>query len=67
MSIKPTGGEAWVWFKSSYSSSDANSDCIEVAAAASAVLVRDSKNVRGPQLGFRSATWTAFVGFAAEN
>ncbi|MGW2276758.1 DUF397 domain-containing protein [Streptomyces sp. NPDC001770] len=67
MSIQSTAGEAsdLTWFKSSYSSSDANSDCLEVATAVSAVHVRDSKNVSGPQLGLRSSSWTAFVAFAA--
>lgn len=66
MSIKGSIGEAsdLEWFKSSYSTND-GPDCVEVAAAVSAVLVRDSKNAPGPQLGFQPPAWAAFVGFAA--
>ncbi|WP_328721280.1 DUF397 domain-containing protein [Streptomyces sp. NBC_00247] len=67
MSTKPTVEEISAWFKSSYSSSDANSDCVEVYTTASTVHLRDSKTVPGPQIRFRAATWTAFVGFAAES
>ncbi|WP_405459134.1 DUF397 domain-containing protein [Streptomyces sp. NBC_00101] len=51
------------WFKSSYSTND-GPDCVEVASAASAVHVRDSKNLAGPRLNFRPASWIAFVGYA---
>ncbi|WEH41425.1 DUF397 domain-containing protein [Streptomyces sp. NBC_01218] len=68
MNITPvTGGSSDLeWFKSSYSTNDGPS-CVEVARAVSAVHVRDSKNLRGPQLGFRPAPWAAFVGFTAED
>ncbi|MEV0191043.1 DUF397 domain-containing protein [Kitasatospora purpeofusca] len=52
-----------VWFKSSYSSNEGG-DCVEVAEAADAVLVRDSKDKSGPQLAFSSAAWNSFVEFA---
>uniref|UniRef100_A0AAU3GSJ2 DUF397 domain-containing protein n=1 Tax=Streptomyces sp. NBC_01401 TaxID=2903854 RepID=A0AAU3GSJ2_9ACTN len=52
------------WSKSSYSSND-GPDCIEVAATAATVHVRDSKNVPGPQLGFTPDVWTAFVTHAS--
>jgi hypothetical protein len=49
------------WRTSSYSGSNGG-NCIEVAAAARAVAVRDSKDPGGPQLAFEAATWTAFTG-----
>ncbi|MDY0811860.1 DUF397 domain-containing protein [Kitasatospora purpeofusca] len=52
-----------VWFKSSYSSNEGG-ECVEVADATSAVLVRDSKDKSGPQLTFSPAAWEAFVEFA---
>ncbi|MGW7096712.1 DUF397 domain-containing protein [Streptomyces sp. NPDC054874] len=36
-----------------------------VAAAPSAVHVRDSKDLAGPQLGFTSAAWADFVPYAS--
>ncbi|NUP22773.1 MAG: DUF397 domain-containing protein [Streptomyces sp.] len=52
------------WFKSSYSSND-GPDCVEIAASASAVYVRDSKDQQGPQLAFGQAEWSAFIPYAA--
>ncbi|MCX4688764.1 DUF397 domain-containing protein [Kitasatospora purpeofusca] len=52
-----------VWFKSSYSGPDGG-ECVEVAEATSAVLVRDSKDRSGPSLTFSPAAWEAFVEFA---
>nr|WP_239148491.1 MULTISPECIES: DUF397 domain-containing protein [Streptomyces] len=57
-------GSALEWFKSSYSSNDGPA-CVEVAAARTAVHVRDSKDLAGPQLGFTSAAWAAFVPYAS--
>ncbi|MFE6747759.1 DUF397 domain-containing protein [Kitasatospora purpeofusca] len=51
-----------VWFKSSYSGPDGG-ECVEVAEATSAVLVRDSKDKSGPRLTFSPAAWEAFVEF----
>ncbi|MFJ4792340.1 MULTISPECIES: DUF397 domain-containing protein [Streptomycetaceae] len=51
------------WFKSSYSSGEGG-ECVEVAEATSAVLVRDSKDKSGPSLTFSPAAWEAFVEFA---
>jgi hypothetical protein len=49
------------WRKSTYSSSNGG-NCAEVAAAAAgAVLVRDSKNPDGPRLAFGPGTWRAFA------
>ncbi|KIF03214.1 hypothetical protein PL81_25605 [Streptomyces sp. RSD-27] len=49
------------WFKSSYSSGDGD-DCVEVAACADTVHIRDSKLPAGPELEVGPATWTAFLG-----
>ncbi|MFF3399797.1 DUF397 domain-containing protein [Streptomyces sp. NPDC002659] len=66
MSVKPSAGVPSVltWVKSSYSGAD-GPDCVEVAAAASAVHVRDSKNVPGPELGFTPNAWADFVTYAS--
>lgn len=49
------------WFKSSYSSGGGG-ECVEVAAAATRVHVRDSKQTSGPVLTVGSGAWTGFVG-----
>ncbi|MFE9183153.1 DUF397 domain-containing protein [Micromonospora haikouensis] len=36
-------------------------DCVEVAAFADAVGVRDSKDRQGPALSFAPAAWAGFV------
>ncbi|MHB9753364.1 DUF397 domain-containing protein [Streptomyces sp. BYX5S] len=57
------------WFKSSYSGAEGG-QCLEVARA-SAIRVRDSKNVdgrnSGPTLAISAVSWTAFVNFAAKS
>ncbi|MFF3291843.1 DUF397 domain-containing protein [Streptomyces sp. NPDC003023] len=57
-------GSALEWFKSSYSSND-GPECVEVAVAPTAMHVRDSKNVPGPELGFTPAVWTDFLTYAS--
>ncbi|QES50420.1 DUF397 domain-containing protein [Streptomyces venezuelae] len=53
-----------VWVKSSYSSND-GPDCVEVAGAPGAVLVRDSKRPHdAPYLSLSPAAWGAFLGSA---
>ncbi len=47
-----------MWRKSSYSGHDL---CVEVAAAGGDVLVRDSKDPRGPTLATSSAAWRDFL------
>ena len=48
------------WRKSSFSGNGGN--CVEVARNRPGVVaVRDSKDKRGPALGFTSGAWTAFV------
>lgn len=54
-----------VWFKSSYSSGEPGSDCVEVASTPSAIRVRDSKDTTGPQLAFAPQAWADFVTHAA--
>ncbi|MCX4514419.1 DUF397 domain-containing protein [Streptomyces sp. NBC_01619] len=53
------------WFKSSYSSGEGG-ECVEVAAAPAAVLVRDSKQPAGARLAFGPDAWSGFVRMAAE-
>jgi hypothetical protein len=48
------------WRKSSYSGADSG-NCVEVAAAARTVAVRDSKDPHGPALAFTPAGWQAFT------
>ncbi|WP_327122377.1 DUF397 domain-containing protein [Streptomyces sp. NBC_01341] len=51
--------------KSSYSSSGDGNDCVEVATAPGTVHVRDSKDIRGPRLGFAPVAWEAFLTYAS--
>ncbi|WP_326795274.1 DUF397 domain-containing protein [Streptomyces sp. NBC_01808] len=51
------------WVKSSYSGSGGG-NCVEVAAAAERVHVRDSKNPSGPVLTVSPEAWASFVAFA---
>ncbi|MFE7623188.1 DUF397 domain-containing protein [Streptomyces sp. NPDC057509] len=60
------GDSESVWIKSSYSSNGNEGDCVEVAAAPDTVLVRDSKNMRGPMLAFEERAWAEFTMYAAE-
>ncbi|MGW2522907.1 DUF397 domain-containing protein [Streptomyces sp. NPDC001617] len=54
------------WCKSSYSTGSGG-ECVEVAAWAGALHVRDSKDKAGPELSIAPSTWTEFVGFAAQH
>ncbi|MEU6931014.1 DUF397 domain-containing protein [Streptomyces sp. NPDC046374] len=56
--------EPLAWFKSSYSGAE-GSDCIEVAAGAGTVHVRDSKVASGPVLQVSRKAWAGFVGLAS--
>ncbi|ARF57726.1 DUF397 domain-containing protein [Streptomyces gilvosporeus] len=51
------------WFKSSYSSG-AGGECVEVASDATAVHIRDSKDLTRSALTVPASAWTAFLGFA---
>lgn len=59
------GGTQLEWFKSSYSSSEVDSDCVEVAAAPDAVHIRDSKDKERARLTFAEAPWADFVAYAS--
>lgn len=48
------------WRKSSHSGSSGG-DCIEVAATASTILVRDTKDLDGGTLALTAGAWTAFT------
>jgi len=48
------------WRKSSHSGDHNNDNCVEVAFQ-SAVGVRDSKTVQGPELGFSPEAWRRFL------
>ncbi|MGW1138485.1 DUF397 domain-containing protein [Streptomyces zhihengii] len=54
------------WFKSSHSSSEPDSSCVEVAADRSAVHVRDSKNTSLPSLTLGRGAWAGFVAGVGE-
>ncbi|NJP45060.1 DUF397 domain-containing protein [Actinacidiphila epipremni] len=47
------------WRTSSYSGG--NGQCVEVASAAEAVAIRDSKDREGPALTFTAEAWGAFI------
>ena len=52
------------WFKSSYSGAEGG-ECVEVAEASGAVLIRDSKQHAGPVLAVGAEAWAGFVVLAA--
>ncbi|WP_327289218.1 DUF397 domain-containing protein [Streptomyces sp. NBC_01198] len=54
------------WVKSSYSTND-GPECIEVAAATGAILVRDSKDPQGPRFAFTPEAWASFLAYAASH
>ena len=54
------GTSALTWRKSTYSGTNGG-QCVEVASVAGAVVVRDSKNLAGPELVFTRQAWAAFV------
>lgn len=56
----PTATDSPVWRKSTASGSG-NTSCLEVALMPDLVLVRDSKDTRGPNLSFSSPMWGVFV------
>ncbi|MFD3566150.1 DUF397 domain-containing protein [Streptomyces sp. NPDC058667] len=56
--------ESLAWFKSSYSNTEGG-ECIEIAAGAGAVHVRDSKDVARPGLRVSQDAWAGFVGLAS--
>jgi hypothetical protein len=54
------------WTKSSHSTPD-GPDCVEVATSSTTILIRDSKNPKGPRLALTPATWTAFLPYASRH
>ncbi|MET9483158.1 DUF397 domain-containing protein [Streptomyces sp. NPDC006638] len=50
------------WFKSSYSGTSGD-NCVEIAARADAVLVRDSKDAGLGSLALSPTAWTAFTAY----
>ncbi|MFF4310667.1 DUF397 domain-containing protein [Streptomyces sp. 900105755] len=48
------------WHRSSYSNG-MGGECLEVAALAEAITVRDSKVASGPQLILSNAAWQGFI------
>ena len=59
------GASELEWFKSSYSSSSEGDSCVEVAAAPSAVYVRDSKDLSVPKLAFGQHAWAGFLPYVS--
>ncbi|MFF3245045.1 DUF397 domain-containing protein [Streptomyces sp. NPDC002870] len=53
------------WFKSSYSGGS-GTECVEVAASAADVAVRDSKVPHGARLDLRPSAWGEFAGALRE-
>ncbi|MEU2053404.1 DUF397 domain-containing protein [Streptomyces bungoensis] len=64
MKAKADQAAGLVWKKSSYSAGDGG-QCVEVADAGTAVLVRDSKRPGEAFLSVGADEWAAFVRMAA--
>jgi hypothetical protein len=56
-----------VWRKSSRSSGEVNTDCVEVAKLPAAIGVRDSKDPSGPRLALSDRTFAHLVGRVKAN
>ncbi|MFI5755464.1 DUF397 domain-containing protein [Streptomyces sp. NPDC051569] len=52
------------WMKSTYSTGEHDSDCVEVAASAHTIHVRDSKQTGLTPLTVTPTAWAAFVTYA---
>ncbi|MCF3119340.1 DUF397 domain-containing protein [Streptomyces arenae] len=48
------------WFKSSYSD-DEGDNCVEVAARAATLHIRDSKLPASPEITVTAPAWSAFI------
>ncbi|MCH0541128.1 DUF397 domain-containing protein [Streptomyces sp. MUM 203J] len=60
-------GSSLEWFKSSYSRSGNEADCVEVATTPAAIHIRDSKTAPdGPRLAVTPQAWGGFLGYAAQ-
>jgi hypothetical protein len=64
MPLSPDGSELLDWRKAKRSMNNGN--CTEVAAAAAAVVVRDSKDPGGPVLRYPATSWRSFLSSARE-
>ncbi|MFF2199141.1 DUF397 domain-containing protein [Streptomyces sp. NPDC058145] len=64
MKVKTDQAAELVWQRSSYSAGDGG-QCVEVADAGTAVLVRDSKRPGEASLSVGADEWAAFVRMAA--
>ncbi|WP_306322993.1 MULTISPECIES: DUF397 domain-containing protein [unclassified Streptomyces] len=53
------------WFKSSFSSNEPDSDCVEIATSPGTVHIRDSKQPTRAQLALPTRAWAPFVDYAA--
>lgn len=64
---KASAGDAsaLAWFKSSYSDGTNGESCVEIALTPGTVHIRDSKDIRLPQLALTSSAWADFVSYAA--
>jgi hypothetical protein len=60
MNPTPTALASLTWRKSSYSGPNGG-DCVEVAVTDDVTGVRDSKNLTGSALIFRTQAWTALL------
>lgn len=49
------------WRKSSHSSMDENSTCVEAAAVSAVIAVRDGKDPNGPCLTFAPEDWRSLL------
>jgi hypothetical protein len=54
-----------VWRKSSHSGPEGG-DCVEVAEMIDAIVVRDSKNKRGPKMSLPREAWAIFLSYAGD-
>ncbi|GAA0352375.1 DUF397 domain-containing protein [Streptomyces blastmyceticus] len=57
--------DALQWFKSSYSTEEADKSCVEVANRSHTIHVRDSKLGHGPQLAIPAPAWADFITYAS--
>jgi hypothetical protein len=61
VNLSPAEGRRAAWRKSSYSSGQGSGNCVEVAAIAGAVAIRDSKDPDGPVHVMRSDAFRVLV------
>ncbi|WP_329066656.1 DUF397 domain-containing protein [Streptomyces sp. NBC_01429] len=66
---KTTAGDAseLAWFKSSYSSGNDGTSCVEIATTPGTVHIRDSKTLEGPRLTLTPGAWANFVTYTVES